>query len=165
MKGLVTGFGTLFLAGAVMAAPYKSTYTPPPAPRPSYSAPSRPSYTAPSRPSYSAPSRPSYTAPSRPSYTAPSRPSYTAPSRPSYSSTPSRTQQYKAQDRAVQNRQQDNRKYDTYRAQQNQVVNDSIKKQNDNAQRWQRQEALQKATQAAPTRPTPATSTGSRWGK
>ena len=154
MKGLVTGFGTLFLAGSVLAAPYKSTYTPPP-PRPTYTAPARPSYTPP-RPSYSAP---------RP--TTPSRPSYSAPSRPSYTPPPSRTQQYRAQDRATQNRQQDNHRADTYRAQQNRVVTDSIKKQNDNAQRWQRQEQQLKNTPGTAARPTTTTPTPSanRWGK
>ena len=144
--GLVAGLGSILFAGSTLAAPYKSTYTPPP---------SRPSYTAPSRPSYTAPSRPSYTAPSRPSYTAPSR-----PSAPTWQ-TQQRAQQNRTQDYARQDRQNDNRKYDTYKASQNRVVTDSIKKQNDNTPRMQRQEQQYKASSPGTT----AAPKYNRWGK
>ena len=55
-------------------------------------------------------------------YKAPAK-TYSAPAK-TYS-PPSRTQEYKRQDR-----QNDNRRQDTYRAQQNRVVTDSIKKKN-----------------------------------
>ena len=58
----------------------------------------------------------------------PSSSSSRAVSRPA--ATPSRQQEYKRQDRA-----NDNRRQDTYRAQQNRAVNDQIKKQNDEKSR------------------------------